>query len=84
MQVFGLVTFLAVPLLSGPESHIVWPPVGRPVNTATVEEVLDSEASGLTIVTAPSIVEELVQFPEIVAKLGKIQGIVTGGGKYNI
>lgn len=52
------------------------------MNTVTIDELLESTRLEVAIV-APSLLEELVQLPESLARLGNIKKIVTGGGKYD-
>ena len=69
-------------MLSDSKTHVLWPPTGRPISTALIDEVLDSAIVDI-LVTVPSILEELVQSPESVSKLERLHSIVTGGGKHN-
>lgn len=79
VQAFGLSASLFTPLLSKSKACIIWPPIGRLVNTTTVDEVIDSTTIDILVV-APSILEELVQLPALLAKMNKVQSVITGGG----
>lgn len=65
------------------ECCVIWPPTGRPINTVTVDDILDFGSVELMVI-APSLLEELVQSPESLAKLENVDKIVTGGGKSNL
>lgn len=68
--------------MSSSESFVIWPPTGKPINTMTIDEVLDT-TSVEALILAPSLVEELVQLPESLARLEKVQRVLTGGGMYH-
>lgn len=69
-----------MPLLSASECCCIWLPAGKPINTITIDEFLDSTTVEL-MVLAPSLLEEIAQLPESFAKLVNVERIITGGGR---
>jgi acyl-coenzyme A synthetase/AMP-(fatty) acid ligase len=80
-QILGLLAALILPLLSS-VTKVIWPAAGRPISTAIIDELLDYATVDI-LVAAPSTLEEIAELPESVAKLERLQGVITGGGKYN-
>jgi hypothetical protein len=65
------------------EGVSIWHPANRPLSASLVEEMLDSIQIDLLFV-APSILEDMSQFPDAVAKLSKLQAVHFGGGEFQI
>jgi len=72
-----------IPIFAASECYVVWPPTGRPVNTAMIDEMLDSSKIEVMVV-APSLLEDIVHSPESLDKLSGVERVVTGGGKHTL
>ena len=74
----GILVALAIPLYY--DQIVVWPPVGRPISSDMIDNLLDHIPLD-TCVAGPSVLEEISRSQNSLERLSKLRYIGFGGGK---